>query len=141
MQSSAPLGYVKDTGTAKGRGVFASRSIAAGEVVEVAPVIVLTAPWRPLPIRLRSYPFAWGNLTKGPKSIALAMGYGSMYNHANPANLRYEAITEGHYMRYVADRNIAADEEMTINYSAPDGSAACENDNWFKVHGIRPVDD
>lgn len=141
MQSTTPLGYVRDTGTAKGRGVFASRAISAGEVVEVAPTIVLTAPWRPLPVRLKHYAFAWGNMTKGPRAVALAMGYGGMYNHANPANLRYEAITDGNYMRYIAVRDIAADEEMTINYNAGDGGATSTSDNWFKANGIEPMGD
>lgn len=141
MQSSPPLGYVKDTGTAKGRGVFASRAIVTGEVVEIAPTIVLTAPWRPLPVRLKHYAFAWGNMTKGPRAVALAMGYGGMYNHANPANLRYEAITDGNYMRYVAVRDIAADEEMTINYNAADGGAKSDSNTWFKANGIQPADD
>ncbi|MBS0212395.1 MAG: SET domain-containing protein-lysine N-methyltransferase [Proteobacteria bacterium] len=137
MQSSPPLGYVRDTGTAKGRGVFATRAIAAGETVEIAPAIVLTAPWLPLPIRLRHYVFNWGNLTKGPKAIAMAMGYGSMYNHANPANLRYEGLTDGNFMRFIADRDIAAEEEMTINYNAC-GTTTSEADTWFKANGIQP---
>lgn len=139
MQSSPPLGYVRDTGTPKGRGVFASRAIAAGEVVEICAVVVLTAPWRPLPIRLKHYAFDWGNLTKGGKAIALAMGNGGMYNHANPANLRYEAITDGNYMRYIAVRDIAGDEEMTINYNAIDGGPDSERDSWFKANGIAPM--
>ena len=35
------LGYLNPTGTSRGMGVFASRDIAEGEVVEVAPVIQL----------------------------------------------------------------------------------------------------
>jgi hypothetical protein len=139
MQSSPALGYVKDTGTPKGRGVFASRAIGAGEVVEIAPTIVLTAPWRPLPIRLKHYAFNWGNLVKGPKAIALAMGYGGMYNHANPANVRYEGVVDGNYMRFVAARDIGADEELTINYNAPDGGISSEKDSWFKANGIQPL--
>ena len=138
MESSAPLGYVKDTGTPKGRGVYAARAISAGEVVEICPAIVLTAPWRPLPIRLKHYAFNWGNLVKGPKAIALAMGYGGMYNHANPANVRYEAITDGNYMRFTAERDIAADEELTINYNSVDGGVSSENNSWFKANGIQP---
>ena len=33
------IGYIKDTGTPKGFGLFASRAIAADEIVEICPVI------------------------------------------------------------------------------------------------------
>ncbi len=37
---AAPV-WVQDTGTPRGRGVFAARNFAVGEVVEHAPVLVL----------------------------------------------------------------------------------------------------
>jgi hypothetical protein len=41
MEVVPSSGYVKDTGTPKGRGVFASRSLQAGELVEVCPILLL----------------------------------------------------------------------------------------------------
>jgi SET domain-containing protein len=138
MEFSPSLGYIKDTGTPKGRGVYASRAIGAGEVVEVCPVIVLPFGFRQLSQPLRRYVFNWGALAKKPESQAIALGYGSMYNHANPANVRYEAVPELRCMRYIAARDIAADEELTINYNAASGDIASERDNWFDARGIKP---
>jgi hypothetical protein len=39
MLLKPPSVYVKDTGTAKGRGVFALRDFTAGEVIELCPVV------------------------------------------------------------------------------------------------------
>jgi SET domain-containing protein len=140
MTISASLGYIKDTGTSKGRGVFASRAITVDEVVEVCPTIIVRKPQIQLPPRLRSYVFNWTHLGGQPGLIAIALGYGSMYNHDNPANMRYEAVTESGCMSFVAIRDIAADEELTINYNGVNGDNLSLKDTWFEAHGITPLD-
>lgn len=52
---------------------------------------------------------------------AVALGYGSLFNHDNPASLRYEADPGNLSLRFIATRDIAAGEELTINYNAPQG--------------------
>src|SRR5688572_33467645 len=113
MQTFVSLGYLKDTGTPKGRGVFASRPITEGEVVELCPAIVLT-PLRALPEALQNYVYCWSKLAKGPPSsaLALALGYGSMYNHDNPSNLRYEALPDIGCLRFFAVRYIEPHEAL-----------------------------
>jgi hypothetical protein len=59
------------------------------------------------------------------------LGYGSLYNGANPANLRYELDRAGQAISFIAACSIAKGEELTINYSAEDGSAASTSDRWF----------
>lgn len=127
---------VKDTGTGKGRGVFALRSFAKGEVVEVAPVLVLRTDYDALPALLKTYVFDWTTLTGVPRSQGVALGYGSMYNHGNPANLRYEADARQAVMRYVTVRDIASGEELTINYNGLRGAPEWDDDNWFDRVGI-----
>lgn len=73
---------------------------------------------------------AWGDdfsyqWTEG--TWALVLGYGSLYNHARPASVRYEHDTTHLVMRYVALRDISAGEELTIDY-APHGGPV-----WFEV--------
>ncbi|HOB07816.1 MAG TPA: SET domain-containing protein, partial [Methanoculleus sp.] len=66
-----------------GRGVFARRDLLAGEVIEVCPVIVLGgADEQELldKTHLFDYYFEWGELA------AVALGYGSLYNHSSHAN-------------------------------------------------------
>jgi SET domain-containing protein len=127
---------VRDTGTAKGRGVFALRRFARGEVVEVAPVLVLKTDYDALPELLKTYVFDWSTLTGVPRSQAVALGYGSMYNHDNPANLQYVADARRSVMRYVAVRDIEAGEELTINYNGLGGAPEWDDDNWFERVGI-----
>lgn len=136
-----PRVIVRDTGTPTGRGVFAAAPLREGEVVEESPV-VLFALREHLPVEVRRRMFNWARLageadTGGVQ--ALALGYGSLYNHANPANLRYEADVERELLRFVAVRPIEPDEELTINYNAEGGGPVSEGDAWFARMGVEPV--
>ena len=128
--------YVKDTGTIKGRGAFANRDFAEGDIVEQCPVIILLRPYDQLPPRLKTVVFNWGNLANTTPSHALALGFGSLYNHDNPSNLRYQAATDDEAIHYIATRAIKKDEELTINYNAGGGSHLSDNDTWFQQHNI-----
>jgi SET domain-containing protein len=98
----------------KGRGVFARRLIRQGEVIERVPVLVLATEevkdcqsWA----GLAGYCFLWGKGT-----LALALGYGSLYNHSYHPNARYD--DEGAQTKvFTALRDIAAGEEITVNYN------------------------
>ena len=60
---------------------------------------------------LAGFCFLWGEGT-----VALALGYGSLYNHSFAPNARYD--DEGRQVKvYSAIRDIAAGEEITINYN------------------------
>jgi uncharacterized protein len=126
--------YIKDTGTIKGRGVFAGRRFAKGEIVEIAPVIVFNAC--ELPRILANVVYHWEQQTKEPKTRAIALGYGSMYNHDNPSSLSYTANAKERVICYTAARDIARDEELTINYSAARGQCDAAEDQWFEWQGI-----
>lgn len=134
---SVPPIYVCDTGTPRGRGVFAGQDIGAGELIEASPVVVIDTPFEQLPIVLRRMVFSWCAGNGSQEAHALALGYGSLYNGANPANVRFERDVGQLLVRFVAARDIARGEELTINYSAGDGSVASKDDAWFAEHGIR----
>ena len=111
----------------KGRGVFARRSIAEGEVIESCPVLVVPAEevrngaaWT----RLGEYRFDWGRGT-----VALALGYGSLYNHSYEPNAHYEDIG-GRTKLFVALRDIQRGEEITVNYN---GEPEDRSPVWFDV--------
>lgn len=98
----------------KGRGVFALRPIRRGEVIERVPVIVLPAATLDEESEtsvLASYCFAWGRGT-----IALALGYGSLYNHSFDPNARYDDIGQRTKV-FTALRGIAEGEEITVSYN------------------------
>jgi hypothetical protein len=133
------LGYLAPTGTPKGIGVFASRAIAAGEVVEVAPVIQLQSEFDDMEVDLQRRIFNWERIASLPGTSAIALGYGSLYNHANPANLRYASEFAGEAIKFIAARAIARGEELTINYNATGGEIVSTEDIWFTMCGVAPL--
>jgi uncharacterized protein len=116
----------------KGRGVFARRLIHDGEVIERVPVLVLpvgetrTATG---PTRMSGYCFEWGRGT-----VAVALGYGSLYNHSYQPNARYDDES-GQAKVFRAIRDIAAGEEIVVNYNGEPGD---ETPVWFKVMESEP---
>ncbi|SIN72323.1 hypothetical protein SAMN05444166_0438 [Singulisphaera sp. GP187] len=106
----------------KGRGVFARRRIEAGEVIERVPVLVVPvedlnqgSAWT----SLGNYCFVWNKST-----VALALGYGSLYNHSFRPNARYD--DRGQQIKvFTSLREIEPGEEITVNYNGdPDDQSA-----------------
>lgn len=94
----------------KGRGVFAKTFIPARTVVERVPVIVLPAEDVEA-CELASYAFVW----TGTK-VAIALGYGSLYNHSYTPNARYDDVGR-RTKQFTAIRDIQPGEEITVNYN------------------------
>lgn len=109
-----PLGLRIGLSPGRGRGVFAERAFARGDVIEVAPVLVLAANdvARIDGTILEAYVFGWGD------RLAVALGYGSLYNHAWTPNVEYVKRRELGLIEFVAVRDIAAGEELFTNYTA-----------------------
>ena len=102
-----------------GMGVFAGRDFKKGEVLEVCPVLLV----QPNEIKhldktsLCNHYFEWED-----GGGALAMGYGSLYNHSWAATARAEHDFENETLTYTAARKIRKGEEITINYTGePNG--------------------
>jgi len=98
---------------AKGRAVFAKAAIKKGTIIERAPVMLVPiselAGGMANPA-LHKYFFQWSKT-----HVAMILGYGSLYNHSYRPNARY---THGSLsITYLALRDIAAGEEITINYN------------------------
>ncbi len=116
----------------KGRGVFARRLICNGEVIERVPVLVLpigesrTASG---PTPMSDYCFDWGRGT-----VAVALGYGSLYNHSYQPNARYDDGS-GQTKVFMAIRDIAQGEEIVVNYNGEPGD---KTPVWFKVLETEP---
>lgn len=115
----------------KGRGVFAQQNFKKGEVIETCPVIVLPAEEiDSLELtELYNYYFAWG---PDSKDAAIALGYGSLYNHSYNPNARYYKDFENGLLKYVCIRDIQKGEEITINYNCdPEDKTPV----WFDLAG------
>jgi uncharacterized protein len=137
MRIEQPSVYVTDTGTPKGRGVFASRSFRKEDVVEICPVVVLRGSFRKLPLELQRLVYGWHLLAGEPGTHAVAFGYGSLYNSANPANMRFEADRNETVLRFIAARSIVVGEELTVNYSSTGGGAVSRTNDWFKRLNVK----
>lgn len=134
-----PTGYIRDTGVT-GLGVFSCREIQAGEIVEICPVVVIRDSNKSLPKEIRERVFNWGALCGELGRSAVALGYGSMYNHANPSNLNYAVVDGIDALRFVAARRIETDEELTINYNGPRGGNVSTDDTWFRARETTPIE-
>lgn len=112
----------------KGRGVFTEQYIEAGTIVEIAPVLVLpTADVECIKkTKLYDYYFLW---SETEEIIAIALGYGSIYNHSYTPNLFYETYYEDEKIHFIALRNIEVGEELTINYNHDPNDASPV---WFQ---------
>lgn len=95
----------------KGRGVFARRLIREGEIIERVPVIVLPLDEGDTGTVLPAYCFTWSR-----NSVALALGYGSLFNHSYTPNARYDDRGDRTKV-FSALRDIEPGEEITVNYN------------------------
>ena len=101
----------------RGRGVFTTRNITKGTVIEISPVIVLSEKERKTIEKtlLFHYIFEWGN---DKKKACVALGYVSLYNHHYTANCEYEMDFKKRLMSIKTVRAIKKGEELFINYNA-----------------------
>lgn len=113
----------------RGRGVFATERIAAGTVIEVSPVLVLSAAERVEveKTRLYDYIFEWGD---DGAQCCVAMGYLSMYNHSYDANCDYEMDFTEDRITITTVKEVQPGEELFINYNA---DPAEKKKVWFET--------
>lgn len=109
---SSPFIEVRET-KKRGRGVFATRRIPKGTEFEVVPVLVVKDEevLHEDGEVLEDYVFEWDD-----GSCAIALGFGSMYNHSYSPNARYDDFPNM-TKAYTALRDIETGEEITINYN------------------------
>jgi uncharacterized protein len=114
----------------KGRGVFTNEKIAAGTVIEESPVIVMSAEDRKLLDKtlLHDYIFEWG---VSKDKCCMALGLVPMYNHSYQSNCEYFMDFEDESIQVKTVREIAAGEELTINYN---GDWNDQKKIWFEVN-------
>jgi hypothetical protein len=120
---SVPTGVeVKMSPTGAGRGVFATRRFEEGEEIERCPMLI-AEPDRgdDLESGAEGYVFGWGN-----GRTALALGYGSLYNHAYDSNAT--TLETDDELVVTATRPIDVGDEIYINYM---GTA--QEGVWFDV--------
>ncbi|MGI9033785.1 MAG: SET domain-containing protein [Acidimicrobiales bacterium] len=100
----------------KGRGVVAARAFDEGDVLERAPVLVITAEdWEQAGTTiLARYCFGW---REGAGDSALVLGHCSLLNHSYAPNAWACSYIADRAIEFVALRDIAEGDEITINYN------------------------
>jgi len=113
-----------------GRGVFAQVDIEKDEIIERCPVIMVprhdTSNLRES--ILVTYFFYFG---KNKEQLAIALGFGSIYNHSHEPNTTYKIKHKEKMIDFVALKNIKKNEEITVNYNF--GNLKDKRPLWFKV--------
>ncbi len=105
----------------KGRGIFAGEPIAAGTLIEAAPVIIVPAEQCPLLDRtiLHDYYFHWDGDPDGEGRGAVALGLVALCNHSRRPNARVRRNLAQDTLDLVALSPIADGDEVTIDYNCP----------------------
>lgn len=112
----------------KHRGVFATANIKKGETVEISPAWILPFKDKKLVDKtmVLDYYYYWG-----PKNQpAIALGYGSLYNHSYTPNAEYEQKVKQQMFIFRAIKAIKKGEEITTNYN---GDWDSQDKVWFDV--------
>lgn len=108
-----------------GKGVFASCDIKKGEIIEVAPILILEftdlieTRWN----LLFEYYFWMDDY------VVLALGFASLYNHSKDPNASYEIKRDDKTITFTAIKNIKKDEEIYFNYK---GASNPKTPLWFE---------
>jgi len=84
--------------------------------------------------------FHWDALAGTTGIRAVALGYGGLYNHGNPANCKYYPSACGSYLIISAVKEIPENQEITINYNDTRGAPESSQDNWFENVGVKVLD-
>ncbi|MBK9270192.1 MAG: SET domain-containing protein-lysine N-methyltransferase [Saprospiraceae bacterium] len=116
-----------------GRGVFTAAKINSGDLIEVCPVIVI--PENEVDVihqtELHDYYFVWG---KFDQEAAIALGFGSIYNHSYQPNAEFVYDEENGNIDFYAIEDILPGIEITVNYH---GDPNCTDELWFDTTGKR----
>ena len=111
----------------RGWGVYTDTAIEADTIVEVSPVIVMSAEEKKLldQTTLYNYIFDWTD-----DQCCMAMGNVPVYNHSYQSNCEYIQDFEEKVIYIKTMRAIEAGEELFVNYN---GDWDDDKKVWFEV--------
>lgn len=118
----------------KGRGVFCRELLIPNEVIEIAPLLIIPPIQKAWvdDSKLSDYFFTYRK--NGEAASSLALGFGSLYNHAEFNNADYQMDYDNNCIEIFAIDNILPGTEICINYGGEYGKDYSE---WFECRNIR----
>ncbi len=96
----------------KGRGIFATKAIRKGEVIEAAPALIV--PKRSRKSLEASFLKHYMFQTDDGRDYVFGMGYVAIANHSDSPNAEFDVTSDLVIVR--ASRSIAAGQEITLDY-------------------------
>ncbi|EIW72695.1 hypothetical protein TREMEDRAFT_41927 [Tremella mesenterica DSM 1558] len=119
-----PLGLKMIKTVDRGRGIFATRDIVVGTVLEKSPVLVLSMKeWEEGKMNsslLGEYAFSWNN-----GGMAIGLGMASLFNHSSTPNVNYIRSFPESTITFSTSRPVKEGDELCICYNAD------ESKLWF----------
>lgn len=93
--------------------MFTTRAVRAGQVLEVAPVLVVPEAERSSleRTRLREHVWEWDG------GVAVGLGLISLVNHGVPGNARWESDVDAGELWLTAERDLPAGTEVLVDYT------------------------
>jgi hypothetical protein len=105
---------IQQSNTIKGLGVIAEVDFKKGDTIEIVPLLLM--PMKEFDLikktKLYYYFFEYTN-----SHFAIALGYGSLYNHSYSPNARYLYSFKNKQLIIKAIKNIKKSEEIFFNYN------------------------
>ena len=111
----------------KGRGVFTKTGFDLKEIIEICPLIIIPREQREVIDKTELYNYYF---VLQDESIAIALGYGSLYNHEKKANAKYILDLENKNLIIQSIKRAKPGEEVTINYN---GRPKDKTSVWFET--------
>lgn len=129
---NTPSLYIKKI-KGKGRGVFSNLPLKKNCLIERCPLLVI--PFEDFDYvhatQVVNYSFF---LNKKEKILALALGFGSLYNHSFECNADHIIDKENLTIDFIALDDIDTNVEITINYNGDPDNKSIE---WFETRNIK----
>lgn len=94
-----------------GRGVFAAKNIPANVLIESAPILLMPYIEVPNCSILDLYCYGWND-----ENIAIALGYGGLYNHNFKPNVFYQNNFEKNVIEFYTIKKIRKGQQLFIDY-------------------------
>lgn len=99
-----------------GRGLFATKPIKSGEIVEESPIIRLSPGDMHFIENTILGCYVFDSPTEFSNDGFLALGLGSLFNHSDEPNVEWEVDPRNNLITFKATENIKSGKQLFINY-------------------------